>query len=100
MSSFFTKNPTITQFKIDATLTTYSNTSGISTGKASLIFKINQTPKGGICNVTPLKGITADTLFTINCLNWVDLDGQIVKYSYYGKKRPNKLKKICLNKIF
>jgi hypothetical protein len=37
-----------------------------------------------MCSISPITG-TTNTLFTINCNNWLDKDGEIISYSYYGK---------------
>ncbi len=50
---------------------------------SAINFVINQSPRNGSCSITPLIGTTA-TLFTINCINWMDENG-IKDYSIYGK---------------
>ncbi|CAF1320727.1 unnamed protein product [Adineta steineri] len=58
----------------------YTFQSAIST--SALNFIINQPPVNGSCSINPLDG-TITTLFTIECLNWYDVDG-IQDYSLYA----------------
>lgn len=52
-------------------------------GSSSLIFKLNNLPKGGSCVVNPKNGTEMFTFFSVYCQNWVDTDGTIKKYEYY-----------------
>jgi hypothetical protein len=52
---------------------------------ASIIFYVNFSPQNGMCSTSPIIG-TTNTLFTIYCNNWIEKDGDIVSYSYYGEK--------------
>jgi hypothetical protein len=63
-------------------LTTF--TGEILTASSSMIFYVNFVPINGVCDISPLMGTTS-TLFTIICKNWIDKDGNVVSYSYYGK---------------
>ena len=51
---------------------------------SSLILKINQLPTNGYCYVAKTNGTSLTTYFDIECTNWIDPDGQIVKYEYMG----------------
>ena len=55
-----------------------------TTASSSLIFKLNDLPKGGSCSVNPKNGTAFQTFFTIFCENWYDTDGVIKRYEYYG----------------
>jgi hypothetical protein len=55
-----------------------------SQGQSSKVFYVNYPPKNGLCDVNPKNGTTND-LFTLYCLNWIDSDGVVVEYVYYGK---------------
>ena len=85
LSSLFTDNPLVSVWKVELTLTTVSASNGVSTGVSSFLVKLNQLPMGGSCSATPTNGTSGSTLFSISCINWVDPDGQIVKYSFFGK---------------
>ena len=50
----------------------------------STLFYVNYSPKSGTCDINPKSGNTND-LFTLSCLNWLDSDGFVAKYVYYGK---------------
>jgi hypothetical protein len=77
MKDTFNENEDIIYWKFQVI---YSVLSEI--GLSALYFQVNQRPKNGSCKIDPLNG-TIDTLFTINCSNWIDID-QIKDYSFYG----------------
>ncbi len=54
-------------------------------GTAYLSIKLNQLPQNGWCNISQANGFALSTNFIIVCSNWIDLDGQIVKYEYFSK---------------
>jgi hypothetical protein len=54
-------------------------------GAASLNFKLNTLPAGGYCNISRDNGISLSTLFYIMCQNWVDAEGPIRAYEFFGK---------------
>ena len=57
---------------------------------SSRIFRINQPPAHGWCEITRLNG-TVTTLFNISCLNWTD-EHSIKDYSlFYWETDPKKL---------
>ncbi len=53
------------------------------TASSSIVFYVNFAPLNGMCSISPWVGTTS-TLFTISCPNWIDNEGDIVSYSYYG----------------
>ena len=53
-------------------------------GTASLILKPNRLPFNGQCSVNSTQGISLLTYFTISCSEWIDVDGNIVKYEFMG----------------
>lgn len=54
-------------------------------GLASLVLIKNQPPQNGVCSISPNNGISLQTPFLIECVNWIDLDGSIIRYEYFGK---------------
>ena len=54
-----------------------------ASGSSSVMFYVNFPPRSGSCDVNPKNGST-NTLFSISCSNWVDPDGVVVSYAYYG----------------
>ncbi len=54
-------------------------------GRSSLIFKLNEKPKNGLCSIDRYNGTSMETYFQITCLNWTDLDGKVTRYEYFGK---------------
>ena len=54
-------------------------------GSTSIVFLVNYPPRFGFCNIDPRNG-TTNTIFSISCLNWIDSDGGLDSYSYYGIK--------------
>lgn len=83
--SLFNDNPETRKWKVELTINTLSYENGYSTGTSSFIVLINQLPNFGSCNIDPLNGTSASTIFTIKCVDWFDPDGSIVKYNYYGR---------------
>ena len=83
-TKLFAENPDTNIWRINLDIQSVSTDNGCATGSTSLIVFVNQTPKNGTCTISPTTGVTLSTLFTLNCTNWVDSDGQILKYSYYG----------------
>jgi hypothetical protein len=57
---------------------------GITAATASIALLVNQPPANGNCFVTP-KSQSSSEYFNITCTNWVDTDGQVVRYEFYGK---------------
>ena len=84
--AFFDSNPSTKIWKVEFTVSTLSSINGFSTGTSSLQIYLNEIPKNGACTASPTSGFADDTLFNIQCLNWIDSDGTIEKYEYYGIK--------------
>ncbi|CAF1066748.1 unnamed protein product, partial [Brachionus calyciflorus] len=80
--SLFQNNPN-DQFKVEFVVKTVSIRTGISLGSGSLILAVNSPPQNGSCQITPLSGISASTLFKIECNDWDDNDGYIERYEYF-----------------
>ena len=85
MPSLFEKYSDTLNWKIELSLEAITDHSGTSTGFSSLILLKNQVPRNGTCAISPTRGYAMDTLFNISCSNWVDPDGLIAKYEYFGK---------------
>ena len=68
--------------ELNVSLTTYADE--ILTASSSIMFFVNFSPTNGMCNLSPNTG-TTNTKFTIVCANWIDNDGEVTSYSYYGK---------------
>ena len=80
LSDLFMANPKQVLWKIELNVFIISrNVSGYS----SIIMQVNFPPMSGSCNINPILG-TTNTLFTINCFDWIDPDGFLVSFSYYG----------------
>lgn len=73
----------ILYWRIDFVLEIVSN--GITLNSSnSLEFKINQNPYNGNCSIYPEEGFAMSTNFTITCQNWLDDDGIVMRYEYFG----------------
>jgi hypothetical protein len=55
-----------------------------TSGSTSILFLVNFPPKNGLCDINPKNG-TTNTLFSFSCSNWVDTDGYLDSFAYYGK---------------
>ncbi len=53
-------------------------------GKSSISFFVNFPPRSGKCTVNPENG-TTKTLFGIKCANWIDSEGSVSNFVFYGK---------------
>jgi hypothetical protein len=64
-------------------------------GSASILLFVNFPPKGGSCDVNPKNG-TTETFFSISCWNWIDKDGELNSFAYYGRKKLFSYKRPCI----
>ena len=85
MPELFLQYPEVTKWKIDFNYYTTSFLGGTGLAQSSIIIGLNQVPNGGTCSIDPQVGITENTIFTINCFNFTDVDGYITKFEYYCK---------------
>jgi hypothetical protein len=85
MPELFSSEPKVKKWKIEFNLFTASFYGGTRFGKSSIILGLNERPKGGTCSISPLTGIAYSTLFTIECANFIDVDGYITKFEYFCK---------------
>lgn len=74
---FFSLLPTINQWRFEVV---YGLKYQMS--RSAFDVKLNDKPNSGFCTISPPNG-TIETLFTINCSNWIDSDG-IESYSISG----------------
>ena len=54
-------------------------------GKSSMLFSVNYPPRFGNCTVNPENG-TTQTLFGFKCANWIDSEGSVFNFVFYGKR--------------
>lgn len=66
--------------------TVYDSNANTVVGSTFINFQVNQKPFNGTCTIDSLNGFAFYTLFKIECLNWLDKDGYITRYEYFGKK--------------
>ena len=55
-----------------------------ASGVTSVLFYVNRPPKNGSCILSPTNGFTS-TIFKITCLEWIDFDGSLASFAFYGK---------------
>jgi hypothetical protein len=80
-SSLFLSNPTIAFWRVEFRTTVNQ----IVSGQSSIVLKINQLPYNGYCYVDKSSGISLSDYFHIRCENWLDPDGTIQTYEFFGK---------------
>jgi hypothetical protein len=52
-------------------------------GKSSILFFVNFPPRQGYCAVNPDNGTTL-TLFGFICSDWIDTEGSVSNFAFYG----------------
>jgi len=70
----------LTHYRAGMTVTTASGEQGTS----FLDFELNTAPTGGTCSISPLSGVSTQTLFTVSCADCRDVDG-ILTYQFFSK---------------
>jgi len=70
----------LTEYRAGVVVTTASGAYGVS----FLDFELNTAPAGGSCTVSPLSGVSMQTLFTVSCTDWNDVDG-VLAYQFFSK---------------
>jgi len=82
-SLLFQKYSNITYWKIELSVIYYFNGTKFK-GIDEIIFKVNELPVNGTCQAYNHTGIAFETNFLISCVDWVDPDGIIYSYDFYG----------------
>lgn len=77
--------PNVLYFRVDFTVNLESLAGYKSNGSSSIFLKINQPPTNGSCFIDLASGYAMLTYFSIECVDWVDVDGFITRYEYFGK---------------
>lgn len=99
----FKLKPDILLWKISLTISSLQDDI-LSNGTSDLLIKKNEPPLNGTCFVDKNKGYALETYFLIKCLDWIDIDGFIARYEYFGsifiKKISSFLSKLILFLLF
>ena len=90
LSNLFMDNPKQVIWMVE--LNTYISSRNVS-GSSSIILYVNFPPMSGTCAISPTSG-TDETLFTISCYGWIDPDGFLISFAYYGKLLSLNAKKL------
>lgn len=72
-------------WRVDVELTTIYKDNSTIMGFTSLNIKINERPFNGSCKINTYNGYALDTYFRIECINWLDNDGFVLRYEYFAK---------------
>ena len=88
LPQLFDAYPSVFTWRIDYQI----ENARLITGLASLVLIKNQLPQSGVCSVYPNNGTSLETMFNISCRNWLDSDGSIVRYEYFGNYLKKNLK--------
>ncbi|XP_048575605.1 uncharacterized protein LOC5520271 isoform X3 [Nematostella vectensis] len=64
-------------------LTVTISAPGLVPGVSSYDLETNSPPTGGTCEVTPTQGFVLETVFTLKCQGWTDLDNPLVYQFFY-----------------
>jgi len=84
LKDLFRDFPSQIYWKVELNINVTTFKDEIFPASSSIIFYVNFSPCSGLCTLNPLTG-TTNTVFSISCFNWIDLNGQVLFYSYYGK---------------
>lgn len=79
-SSLFLLNPLVLFWRVEFKTTVNQRVSGTS----SIILKTNKLPYNGYCYVDKQTGVSLNDYFNIKCENWIDQDGTIQTYEFFG----------------
>jgi hypothetical protein len=82
----FVNNPGQFYWKVVFTAKAQTSSNGIASGQSGVVLKLNQLPTNGNCSVWPNSGSVITTKFNMSCNNWLDNDGKIVSYAFFGKR--------------
>ena len=86
MPDLFSTYSSVLYWKIDFFVVKINKLNQQTPGTASLILLVNSVPSGGYCFLDKYNGISLLTIFNIKCLNWMDKDGYVAKYEFFGMK--------------
>lgn len=78
-------------WKVNFTITILTLDSQYASSTQFMTFKINEPPYNGTCSIDLNRGYALVTYFFINCIDWDDIDGFIVRYEYFGNDKLNNL---------
>lgn len=84
-SDLFKSLSTIIYWKIEFKVVANYTAVFALNGSTQMILKINEPPSNGTCAVDPPSGYALIDYFQIKCIDWLDTDGLIVRYEFFGK---------------
>jgi len=70
----------LTEYRAGVVVTTTAGEYGVS----FLDFELNTAPADGSCSASPLVGVSMQTLFTVSCTDWNDID-EVFTYQFFSK---------------
>lgn len=79
----------IIYWKVDFTIQILTHLNKKIDGLTTMNLKINEKPYNGSCSVNMTEGFAMVDYFLIECMNWADIDGFIVRYEYFGKQKKH-----------
>ena len=85
-ASLFKENKKQSIWKIELEVLVESSLKSTLFGSSAIIVYVNQPPDHGSCTCYPRNG-TSNTLYTLSCDGWLDSDGSVAKYSFYGREK-------------
>jgi len=94
-SSLFLLNPLVLFWRVEFKTTVNQRVSGTS----SIIMKTNKLPYNGYCYVDKQSGISLSDYFHIKCENWIDPDGTIQTYEFFGNSIKIQIKILLIKQI-
>ena len=84
LPALFANYSNVLFWKVDFYVSTVDTLNQVNTGMGSLTLLVNNLPYGGYCYVDKYNGTSLSTLFNVKCVNWLDKDGFVAHYEYFG----------------
>lgn len=82
---FFDLYPSVIYWRVDFEIKALGLNNLFANGTGSMNLKINEKPFNGSCKINSTSGYTLIDYFLIECSDWIDNDGYIARYEYFGK---------------
>lgn len=84
-SRIFDLVPSVFFWRVDVEIKTIFKNNSTIMGFTSMNIKINERPFNGSCKINTYNGFALYTFFRIECTDWLDNDGFVLRFEYFTK---------------